>query len=52
MKILQALKKIKKLDRKIEKYQKRVEKYCSFIAEPDDPPPAYNGEDTEKTLTE
>ncbi|RLI55917.1 MAG: hypothetical protein DRO87_08495 [Candidatus Thorarchaeota archaeon] len=45
MKILQALKKIKKLDRKIEKYQRRIQKYCSFIVEPEDPPPAYSSED-------
>jgi hypothetical protein len=50
MKILQVLKKIKKLDRKIEKYQKRIEKYGSFIADPDDPPVAYTGRDIEKMV--
>jgi len=45
MKILQALKKIKKIDRKIEKYCKRIQKYASFVVEPGDPPAPYDAED-------
>lgn len=44
--ILQALKKIKHLDRKIEKTRERIQKWCSYI-DPLDGPPQY---DTNKLL--
>lgn len=44
--ILQALKKIKHLDRKIEKTRERIQKWCSYIA-PLEAPPQY---DTNKLM--
>ena len=44
--ILQALKKIKHLDRKIEKARERIQKWCSYI-DPLDSPPQY---DTNKLM--
>lgn len=50
MKILQALKKIKHIDRKIEKQSERISKYCSVIMEPGDPKPPYSSDDIRKML--
>jgi len=50
MKILQALKKIKHIDRKIKKQADRVAKYCSVILEPGDAPPPYTEEDIRRML--
>ena len=37
--ILQALKKIKHIDRKIEKTKERIQKWCSYIHPLEAPPP-------------
>jgi len=50
MKILQALKKIKHIDRKIEKQSEKIQKYCSVIMEPNDPAPPYDAGDISKML--
>ncbi len=48
MKIIEALKKIKHLDRKIEKTQSRIDKWCSYIEEEIGEEPVYNSEDIRK----
>lgn len=48
MKIIEALKKIKHLDRKIEKTQSRIDKWCSYIKEEEGEEPVYNTEDIRK----
>ena len=49
MKILQALKKIKHIDRKIEKALRNTEKWCSYISEhKNEPKPTYDAVDIGK----
>lgn len=51
MKIIEALKKIKHLDRKIEKTSGRVTKWCSYFDDKENPNgPVYNEEDIQRML--
>lgn len=51
MKIIEALKKIKHLDRKIEKTSDRISKWCSYIDDKEKPTaPVYNEEDIRRML--
>ena len=54
MKIIEALKKIKHIDRKIEKTTVRVSDWCSYIRDkeisPDEDPPLYNEEEIRRMI--
>lgn len=51
MKIIEALKKIKHLDRKIEKTSERISTWCSYINDKENPEhPVYNEEDIRRML--
>lgn len=51
MKILEALKRIKHLDRKVEKNIQRIKEWCSFIQDKDSTePPLYSGEDIRRMM--
>lgn len=51
MKIIEALKKIKHIDRKIAKNRERISKWCSFVVSPGDPDkPLYDADEIRSML--